>query len=310
MWWPRALRRPSDLWRRLPWMARFVRVVLSVFFVAIPGMIVLRQWLAVTGRLASGDPVEGRIIVAEALVLLAAVVIVTGAIWWARRRGLSLPEATLVLFGATTASPSWNVPSVARLLAPAAGRVRAPDRNVPADYRRAISDLLRLLPTNAAALARPAVASADRVLRAIDERDRELVSLARDASAADADRLAAQLTALGDASPGESQERRELRQLVRHQLDVVRRMRGRYESLSQQRAHLFDMLRGLWTQLCVACDPPAGARDVNDASAERLRALCAEIADELQTGLSASASPVRSDELSHEKPRASRAPSI
>jgi hypothetical protein len=256
---------------------------LSVFFFAIPGMIVLRQWLVVTGRLASGDPVEGRIIAAEALVVLAAAVVVTGALWWARRRGLSLPEATLLLFGATTASPSWTAPSVARLLAPAAGRVRPPDRSVPADYRRAIGDLLRLLPTNAAEVARPAVAMADRVLRAIEERDQQLVSLARDASAADADRLAAQLTALGDASPGESQERRELRQLVRHQLEVVRRMRGRYESFSQQRSHLFDMLRGLWTQLCVACDPPGGARDITDQSADRLRAICAEIAEELQT---------------------------
>ena len=40
MWWPRALRRPSDVWARLPWQARLVRVVLSAFFLAVPGMIV------------------------------------------------------------------------------------------------------------------------------------------------------------------------------------------------------------------------------------------------------------------------------
>src|SRR5204863_7968418 len=51
MWWPRALRRPNDLWRRLPWPARTVRVVLSVFLFALPTMILLRdEFEAAVGR--------------------------------------------------------------------------------------------------------------------------------------------------------------------------------------------------------------------------------------------------------------------
>src|SRR5262249_50300924 len=39
LWWPRALRRPNDVWARLPWQARWVRVVLASFFVGLPGLI-------------------------------------------------------------------------------------------------------------------------------------------------------------------------------------------------------------------------------------------------------------------------------
>lgn len=36
MWWPLVLRRPDDLWRRLPWQARAIRTVMSVFVLSLP----------------------------------------------------------------------------------------------------------------------------------------------------------------------------------------------------------------------------------------------------------------------------------
>jgi hypothetical protein len=256
------------------------RVALSAFFVGIPGIIVLRQWFAERGRLT--PDADSRFIVAEGAIVIGCAVVAASALWWARNRGLSTAESARMLFGSTTASSFWSAPKIGRLLAPAVGRVRPPERDAPADHRRAIVDLLPLFSSAHADVAGTAAALADRVLSAIKQRDEELELLSRDASATEFDRLAVQLASLGDETPSENRERRELRELVRHQFDVVRRMRARFEALAQQREHLFDLLRGLWTQLRAVCDANSGAPLRGDSSTERVRALCSEIATELE----------------------------
>jgi serine/threonine protein kinase len=280
IWWPRALRRPSDQWMRLPWPARAVRVAITGFFIAIPVTIGLRQWFA--ERRTVMPAADAWFSVVQGTILFGVIVVVTAGVWWARRRGLSTAEAARTLFGPTIASSWWSTPKIARLLLPAVGRVRPPERDVPADHRRAIGELLPLLSSTQADLAGAAAAMADRVLRAIEQRDEELALLARDASTTEIDRVSGQLVALGDEAPSENGERRELRGLVRHQFEIVRRMRARHEALTLQREHLFDLLRGLWTHLRAACDTPVGDPTALDAAAEGLRALCAEVAAELE----------------------------
>jgi hypothetical protein len=282
MWWPRQLRRPGDLWTRLPRPARLARISLSTFFIALPAMILARQWLAAKGWLPTVDANPGWFAAAEATLVLATAIVTTSALTWALRRGLSVSEATRVLFGATAPSPAWSEPRVARLLTPGAFGVRPPERDSPADHRRAIDELVPLLPSEAAGVGAEAAGAARRVLAAIDEFDRQLASLARDASAAELDRLTAQLTALDDASDREYEERRELRQLVRHQLEVIQRMRDRHELGSQRRGRLFDLMRALWTQLSLLRDGGAGSAATTH-TCSRVRALCAEITDQLQT---------------------------
>ncbi len=281
MWWPRILRRPGDLWARLPGPARLARVTLSTFFVALPGMILTRQWLAAKGRLPAVDADPGWFAAAEGSLVLATAAVTAGTLRWALRHGLTVAQATRVLFGATTPSPAWSDPRVARLLTSGPLGVRPPERDDPADHRRAIEDLVPLLPNDAAGVGAATARAASSLLAAIDECDRQLASLARDASAPELDRLTTQLAALDQAFPLESDERRELRDLVRHQLEVVRRMRGRYELVSAQRARLFDLMRGLWSQLSLVRD--AGGSAMTPHLCARVRALCAEIADQLET---------------------------
>jgi tRNA A-37 threonylcarbamoyl transferase component Bud32 len=280
MWWPRALRRPGDLWARLPRPARLVRNVLSTFFVALPGMILTRQWLATEGWLPAVDASPGWFAAAEGALVIGAAAVTAVTLAWALGRGLSVAEAARVLFGATAASPAWSEPRIARLLTPGAFGVQPPERDAPADHRRAIDDLVPLLPPEAADVGAAATRVARRLLGAIEECDRQLASLARDASAAELDRLTAQLDALGDPSSREYDERHELRELVRHQLDLVRRMRGRHELLSDHRARLFDLMRGLWMQLSLVRD--AAGSGTTPQLCTRARALCAEIADQLE----------------------------
>ena len=283
MWWPRALRRPGDLWARLPWQARLVRVALSTFFVALPAMLLVRHWLAAAGLLPLDAALRRYGAAAELGMVLGAAVVTGSAVRWALARGLSLRESVHVLFGATIPSPTWLAPNVARMLVPASRGVRPPERDAAADHARAITELVRLLPAGATGAGAEAARAAHRLLAAIAESDREIAALARDASAAELDRLAGQLTSLEDSSSGEVGDRRELRELVRHQLELVRRMRGGREVACHRRARLFDLMRGLWTQLCLVHDAAAGAPVTAGEPGARVRALCAEIAEELET---------------------------
>ena len=279
MWWPRSLRRPGDLWVRLPAPARLARAVLSFFFVALPAMILARPWFTAKGWLPAVDADPGWFAAAEGMLVLITGAVTIGTLRWASRCGLTMAEATRLLFGATTPSPAWSNPRVARLLTAGALGVRPPERDVPADYRRAIEDLAPLLPADATSCGVAALHAARSLLAAIEDYDRQLVSLARDASAPELDRLTTRLNALDDASAPDSNERRELRELVRHQLDLVRRMHARHELVTEERARLLDLMRGLWTQLSVLRDA-AGSAALPQMCA-RVRVLCAEIGDQL-----------------------------
>jgi hypothetical protein len=121
------------------------------------------------------------------------------------------------------------------------------------------------------------------LVTAIEQCDREIASIGRDAGSAELDRLESQLAALHVLSPDESADRHDLRQLVQNQLQLMRRMHARGEALSHQRAHQLHLMRGLWAQLCLvrsamSAGPAAATRDI-----ERLRALCEEIADAIAT---------------------------
>lgn len=271
MWWPRAFRRPTDLWRRLPWPARAVRAVLSVFFVALPFMILMRQRFAAELAQASGSGEPVWFVAMETAIVLGSAAAVVGALMWGMRRALTWGESMRVLFGATTPSPGWSEPHIARLLAPVSG-VRSPDRDSAADHRRAIEELVPALPSSSRELGLEALLSVRRLLGAIEACESEIGSLAPMASASELDRLMAQLATIGGESSRANAEQHELTALVQRQLELVRQMRDRCEVLSQRRARLFNLMRGMWTQLSVLRD--------TDAGGQRLRDLLAEIAAE------------------------------
>jgi tRNA A-37 threonylcarbamoyl transferase component Bud32 len=272
MWWPRAFRRPTDLWRRLPWPARAVRAVLSVFFVALPFMILMRQRFAaeLAQALGSGEPVW--FVAMETAIVLGSAATVVGALMWGMRHALTWGESMRVLFGATTPSPGWNEPHIAKLLAPVSG-VRPPDRDSAADHRRAFEELVPALPNSARDLGVDALSLLRRLLGAIEACESEIGSLAPMASASELDRLMAQLATIGGESSRANAEQHELTALVQRQLELVRQMRDRCEVLSQRRARLFNLMRGMWTQVSALRD--------TDAGDQRLRELLGEIATEL-----------------------------
>ena len=275
MWWPPGLRRPTDLWRRLPAPARIVRITLSLFILALPARILTREWVeAVSG---AGVGWLGRV---EVLLIAVAVAMVGGAGIWARRQALSWTEVSRLLVGATATSSGWSSPALRRLLAPTHGGVRAPEHNVPADYRRAIGEIVAHLGDPVRVPAQLAADSASRLVALLTLCDDELGVLSLSSGVNDADRLAAQVAALEGASQV-GEEARELATLLRGQLAVVQRMRVRCEMLSSRRSHLMQLLHGTWSHLAMllACEP-----DAVPEALHRLDALRSEIEGELAAG--------------------------
>ena len=243
MWWPRGVRRPTDLWARLPRPARIARAVLSAVLVALPAMVLAREWVeAITGTRPPATGM-GWFAMMEAGVIGAAAAVMGWAIVWARRCGLPWPAVMRFLFGATTASAWWNAPRVSRLLASAARGVRPPERDVPSDHRRAISEVAAQLPPVAATTGERLTGAARRAMAEIDRLDAEIASLSPHAGADQLLRLTTQLETL---QSGVSSESRELSELVARQLAIVRRMQERCELLTMERGRHLRQLRALW----------------------------------------------------------------
>ena len=166
---------------------------------------------------------------------------------------------------------------MACLLDPHTGGVRPPGRGDPADHRRAINDVVALLAGDAAAVASSARRMADLVCREIDRCDRAAAAFARDASPNEVERLTVQLGVLDQSADRDGADRRELRDLVSHQLDVVRRMQTRREAAEQRSAHLFYLLRGLWAQLCVLRNVSVNGPAAVARQSDHVRDLCSEM---------------------------------
>jgi hypothetical protein len=275
MWWPRSLRRPTDLWDRLPRPARVVRAVLSAFIVALPAMILTREWVeAITGTRPPATGM-GWFAMTELALIVGAGAVMAWALAWARRRGLSWAATMSVLYGATVPSSWWASAPVSGLLAPSSRGVRPPDRDVPADHRRAIVELAAQLPASAAAIGARISAAARSAADAVAQCDAEIASLSAHANTGEVDRLTTQLGALSRLPA--SQEQEELADLLGRQLEIVQRMRVHCELVSRRRAHLLNQLRGLWTHALLLHDEMQERGNVPAPAQDRLTALMAEM---------------------------------
>ena len=267
MWWPAMLRRPTDLWARLPWQARGVRIALSIFFVGMPALIMAQSLTPSTSR---------RIAQAEYLLLAATGLVTVLGILWTRRRGVPSREMTRVLFGATSRPSAWRSATLARLLAPPRG-VPAPANDDPADHVRAISEIARLLPRNMSGLGRESAALARRLLRVIGEFEREVATLQADADPSRIEAVRRQLEALGPASTQEPGNRRELRNAVAHQLTALEAMRHDAELSRHARDEVFDLIRSVWAHLRRVHEDSTTEGVEADGAADALRALHSEV---------------------------------
>ena len=283
MWWPRSLRRPNDLWARLPRPARATRVAMSAFIIALPALILAREWVEAKTGTAPALLGEGWFVTVEGVLLASGAAIVGASLAWAFARGLSFSQSVRVLFGTTSASPQWREPAMARLLrAPAGSRGPSPDDAQA--HVRAIAAQLGVSPSSGRAPVRhglSAMEMAERLAAELKACDVEIASLEQSASAAEIDRLGSRLAAIRqDRTPGP--EHVQLDELLSRQLEVLQRMRNRREELVARRTRVMGFLRGLLARL----EDAGNATDASDNSrAPEARARIQELLEEIDAAL-------------------------
>jgi len=248
MWWPKRLRRPSDVWTRLPLPARMTRLALSGVIVLVPLIMVARERLTSAGSRVSDTvffAIEGGMVLVAAAITLFAFV-------WARKQRLGAVDSARFLFGATAASPVWSESAMARLLWSSKGLVRPPEMDSPADIFRAIREQLASLAGESMEVRKAAQELADNTLRAVQRVDDALASLDRNANESEVGRLSERLAMLGGPASENTGEQRELRVLLQQQLEVVHRMRDFHQITRGRRRMHVAVLEGLWAAVSAA----------------------------------------------------------
>lgn len=252
MWWPSMLRRPGDVWNRLPWTARFIRVVMSAFTMALPVFAFGYEQFGLISR--SGDD-ETRWYTAVGVLLSITLISLAGTFVWSARLKLPLADTLLFLFGSTAPSAFWKRPEILRSLRISKSRVREPQRDIPADFVRAIEDLQRLSPIETAATLHEPIAEARRLVSAIATLEREIAELERDAPDAEMNRVADRVESLRANTVGaQSEQQRALADVVSRELALLRGIQQRKVVAVNERTELFNALRALWMNVSRASE--------------------------------------------------------
>jgi predicted Ser/Thr protein kinase len=272
LWWPRPVRRPSDVWDRLPRSVRLTRLMLTAFFILAPAL----KYAERRRRSAAGPPAGLTINgfhAAEYAFVAAVALFVAVSLWRLRGRGIPTADLARVLVGPTAAATFWSSPGVTALLEPRPTRdlqSRFDTPLTPHELLRAISDAAERLAGAPRALGTDAVAAARQLFAGVELLDGEISMLARDADPAEVARLEQRLAAGDDIS--EDPDEQQMRMLLRRQLELLSRLLARLESATTQRERLVTRLRELWG--CVRALHTESADGDARGAAERIALIC------------------------------------
>ena len=278
-WWPRSLRRPGDLWPRLPAVMKRARAMLTAAFASFAGALVpsLGMLLAMVagGHETNGTVIERIFFLSSpitAALLLGGVALTVG---WGRRF-----RVTPHVAGRLTWEPTWNNarfwnrPDVAPLL-----QARAAPVSVPRTHHELVEGIARdvaLLPDAQREGVRMAPEAARELARLVTVLDGEIAELAKHADPGERERLEQRIAAMPPLDD-EPVARREVRELVAGQLQLLDRLELRRREVGDERERLLALLRTLWHQVAsLRADADRDARGVADITG-RVQAICDEV---------------------------------
>jgi len=305
-WWvgsyPSRLRLPGDVWTRLPADLRraraFLWAALVLWALWIPPQMLYFSGLDAYLKKGVKNPAQmfferaprffgGPLIASVGLGMLGSMAM---AFFSAARWGRS-PEVnsrsrhlTNAMFLRDTAHRTfWTRPEVASLLRVEATMDRV--RSSPTSPRGLVAAIdiatrgLTGAASEAGGRARAAAVRMEAVLAALDA---EIRSLSAGADAGEAERLASRIEAMGPAQSSEGEARRQMRGLLEKQLELLRGVESRLETLQARRARQIDLLTSLWQrteQLAFSLGDPPKAEGV----VASIEALChAAVAEQNQ----------------------------
>jgi hypothetical protein len=259
-WYPRGLRRPGDVWDRLPWRVRRLRLLVTALF-AILGTTVLPGLLGLYAGAANVHAAEGAAgvilsnvmihgLFAAALLCLVLALELPLATHWAMRHGLDTRERHRLFLDERTAGSSfWARPQIAALLTP----VAFADPRTPTEHVSALQALAVRLEGARRELAQEALGAARLLMAGLH--------------AAGLEKLETQLRALGE--PTETGDvRRDLRELLSRQLEATRAVAARLDETRARRRRLEELLTRLWAEV--------RALEAGAEVSQRMHVLCAE----------------------------------
>ena len=217
--------------------------------------------------------------VSAALVLIGTPIALAFAWRWGAHHQLGFDDAAQFLFFSTAPSAFRRQPRIMRLLEPATRGIRDPDVHVPADFARAVDELIRRVPSLFAPIAdsvQHAVPTQPSSLAVID---RELALLAPDASPAEVNRLSTRLELRTEAESA-SPDHAELGETRRRELELMRRLQGQYALAQAHRARLLSRLQALWSQLRALVDAERQGETILRQAEQSVLALCLRMGNE------------------------------
>jgi hypothetical protein len=276
-WWPVKLRRPGDVWLRLPTGVRRARALLTAAFAVIGGVLVPSLVTLLASVAGDGVPnsLLGRLFVyggpASMALLLGGIAM---TVPWERRFGLKAVTAR-----GLTSEPTWNNErfwgraEVAALLEGGSeGEVHTPRR-----LAELIVKDVSALPDAIRGIVREAGDAGRDLARAIVAIDAELAEVRKHAAEDERQRVVEGLSAL-PILPNEPESRRQMRQLLAGQLRILDGMESRRQELHDDRERYLLMLRQLWHQVAtLKADTARDLRGVPDITG-RVQAICDEVA--------------------------------
>jgi RNA polymerase subunit RPABC4/transcription elongation factor Spt4 len=260
-WYPRSLRRRTNIWDRLPRRVRRFRAFVPLLFISL--------------AVAAVDPTHYFTVklLVFVVVFLTTVVLEFMTKRELRRMGIrSANDLNRVTFSAPPSRARfWNQPRIAAVLAPPKPELRragTPNEQLQEVLRLAgeLTGPLRELGADAAAAGR-------RLLASIDQSERQIAELARNVEAGEEQRLLDKIASLGDG-----EDSAPMRDLLARQLDLVRALGARIEVAKADRSRHIEMLRTLALHLAsLRARVSTTSSPVGSLSAD-VRALCDQIA--------------------------------
>jgi serine/threonine-protein kinase len=273
MWWPRRLRRPVDLWTRLPGRARLTRIALSAFLILVPLMILLAtevDWV-------SGRPfVPAALSVAIGTLAAAVACILVNAWLWAKHQSLDAREIIRMLIGPTIVSRLWDSPRVSPLLTHRPLRSGPDTVAEPTRPHECVDRIKRTVQSLAGASRETGELALDtvRALRGeIEQLDLEisgLIDRSNPAAIAQLERQIAESQAMGRDGSRAAWKRERLEK----ELQRLRDSETRLAAATFERTQLFETQLTIWREVAALA-----LVSLDDVAAEsrraRIRGLCA-----------------------------------
>jgi predicted Ser/Thr protein kinase len=281
--WPRALRRPGDVWDSLPREIQRVKRWLAAFFVvAMP--VGLMALIPIMVHASASDDVPAALrlmkftVAVYSLPLLSVIPLHVRLRRWAKRTGISFRLATKLVGERTWGSRFWQRPDITALLDTSS---TTRDREAPSSAPALVAAVVQLatgLESLDASLAAQVRDAARDLAAAIRNFERDLGELAAHLDPAEASRIEERVEALGPARADEGDAASQMRRVLTDQLALIHDLSRRYAALDERRGQALERLRSLWMHL-QGLRARQAMQDADGAEiTARIRAACANVA--------------------------------